>query len=166
LPKLFVERFTEDTIEQFRVAAKMRYDEGWKLALSGHRTAAIYLWGYAAEVTLKTAWFSLIGFPERKGITRNDLRGAVSIATSYGIPWPGGAFHNLFAWAQLLARHRISLGRRYPGARFENDMLARSQRIHDRWRETMRYKKNVVYAHETQAVADSTNWLLANRDRL
>jgi hypothetical protein len=167
LPRLLVERFSEDTIEQFRVAAQMRYEEGWKLSLSGCRSGAIYLWGYTAEMTLKAAWFSLIGFPERRGITARDLGNAFSIATRYGIAWPPhGKFHALIGWGQLLVQYRIVLGRPYTSAPFANNVVEHSKRIYDRWRESMRYKKNVAYLHEVRAVADSVNWLLVNRHHL
>jgi hypothetical protein len=145
----------------------MRYEEGWQLALLGHRTAAIYLWGYAAEMTLKAAWFSLIRFPRHTSIKGSHLGAAVATATNYGITWPSiGRFHNVFAWGQLLIQHRIRTGLSYANSRFAKEVVEHSQRIYDRWRESMRYKRNVAYPYEVDVVADSTHWLLKNRDSL
>jgi hypothetical protein len=50
---------TDHTIREFRAAAGLRYREGQRLALTGNRLTAIYLWGYAAEMLLKAAYFRL-----------------------------------------------------------------------------------------------------------
>jgi len=42
-------------------SARWRFDEGMALAATGYLTGAIYLWGYCAEMTLKAAYFSLLG---------------------------------------------------------------------------------------------------------
>jgi hypothetical protein len=72
----------------------------------------------------------------------------------------------LIGWGQLLVQYRIVLGRPYTSAPFANNVVEHSKRIYDRWRESMRYKKNVAYLHEVRAVADSVNWLLVNRHHL
>lgn len=101
MPKLLVERFTDDSVAQFRAAAHVRNEDAWRLATSGRGAAAIYLWGYVAEMTVKAAWFDLIGFPESKAISISDLRSAVRLATgNYRISWQGN-LHNIFHWAEL-----------------------------------------------------------------
>ena len=133
-----------------------------------HRTAAIYLWGYAAEMTLKVAWFRLIGFPDTKPILSRDLADAVTQATKvYGIPWPPyGKYHAIWHWAQLLKTHRESLKGPYPDPRFAAALLSHSQRVYNNWREVLRYKQNQAYLFEAQTVRDSTQWLLQHRDQL
>jgi hypothetical protein len=134
-----------------------------RLAAQGHGTAAVYLWGYVAEMTLKAAWFTLLGFPETRTITFQDLHSAVQLARNYGIAWPGRNFHALSHWAQLLVQHRIVVKGGYPDPQFGASVQEHCDRIYDRWQETLRYKRNRAYVFEVQAVADSTEWLLSNR---
>jgi hypothetical protein len=160
---LLVARFAPDSIAQFFAAARVRDVDAQQLALAGRGTAAIYLWGYAAEMTLKGAWFALIGFAEDQVISSADLGSAEKQANGYLIQWPkAGRWHAIFAWAQLLTQHRITLRGAYPDPQFPAAVMHHSQRIYQRWRETMRYKKNRAYDHEVRAVAESVAWLLAH----
>ncbi len=166
LPKLLVNRLGDDTITEFRAAAQIRNEDARQLADSGRTTAAVYLWGYAAEMTLKAAWFSLLGTPSNTPIPRKDLHAAMDMAKrTYGIQWKGG-LHNLLHWAELLVEHRIGLGRRYPDRRFEIEVVSRSRQIYERWRETLRYKTNRPYPAELRVVSESAVWLLSNALRL
>ena len=166
MPKLLVNRFTDDSVGQFRVAAHIRNEDAWHLATSGRGAAAIYLWGYAAEMTVKAAWFDLIGFPESKTISTLDLNMAIKLAKDrHGIPWQHG-LHNIFHWAELLIQHRIALGQSYPDPRFGSQVLENCRRVYERWRVILRYKKNQAYPFEVHAVAVSTQWLLSNALRL
>ena len=136
------------------------------MANSGHGAAAIYLWGYVGEMTLKAGWFRLIGFAEHQTIRTSDLQNAVSTAQSHGIAWPGKNLHSLSHWAELLVQHRIQLGRAYSPPAFGVEVVEHSQRIYQHWRETLRYKINRPYASEVRAVRESAQWLLANSLRL
>src|SRR3954452_5310622 len=108
MPVLLVDRCGPDTVAEFRSAAVVRYDDGARLAGRGRRTAAIYLWGYAAEMTIKAAFFTAFGFPEDRVITAAHLRTARDVTAAHcGILWPApGWGHNLVAWAELLAQYR------------------------------------------------------------
>jgi hypothetical protein len=64
MPRRLLERCPPDSIREFRASARQRFDDGLVLAGGGQRTAAIYLWGYTAEMTLKAAYFSLIALAE------------------------------------------------------------------------------------------------------
>lgn len=168
MPKLLASRLGEDTIEQFRAAASIRYEDAWELFRNGRGTAAIYLWGYVAEMTLKAAWFRLIGFGDTQAILAKDLRDAVHMArTLHGIAWPqAGQYHALFHWARLLTEHRRHLRRTYADPALGRSVLVHSQRVYERWRETLRYKRNRAYRFEVRTVAESTQWLLTNSPRL
>lgn len=135
------------------------------MANSGHGAAAIYLWGYIGEMILKAAWFELIGFPQDRTITTRDLHDAADQAKAYGIQTFGN-LHHLPHWAELLVQHRIHLGRGYSLPALGAEVEEHSQRIYQRWRETLRYKTNRPYASEVRAVRESAQWLLANSLRL
>ena len=167
MPKLLVRRFKPDTIRQLRVAAQIRNEDAWTLAREDRSAAAVYLWGYVAEMTLKAAWFTIEGqLDQDETIKTQDLRRAVKLAKNrYRIPWVG-RFHAIRHWADLLVEHRIAIGKPYLNGGFATDIQDHSRRIYDRWRETMRYKKNRPYRREVRVVSDSAQWLLSNSRRL
>ena len=66
-----IARVTADhSIREFRNAAWRRYQEARRLAINGDRLAAIYLWGYAAEMLLKAAYFRLVGWSPTQAMPR------------------------------------------------------------------------------------------------
>ena len=69
MPRRLLERCGPDSIREFRSAGRQRFDDGLALAAVGRRTGAIYLWGYAAEMILKSAYFSVVGLDESAEIT-------------------------------------------------------------------------------------------------
>lgn len=165
MPRLLVNRLKPDSISQFRAAAHLRHKEASHLANSGHGAAAIYLWGYVGEMILKASWFKLIGLSQDQTVFHHDLRDAVSQAQAYGIQWSGN-LHHLPHWAELLVRHRIHLGRGYSPSAFGAEVEEHTQRIYQRWRETLRYKMNRPYPSEIRTVGESAHWLLSNSLRL
>jgi hypothetical protein len=166
MPKKLLQRCRPDSIAEFRFAAHQRFRDGLALAPEGRRTAAIYLWGYAAEMMLKAAYFKLIGFPPTQNITKADLRGAVSNAGRLGFAWIGN-WHSLDSWAQLLVSTRASATAwAYPDPSFGNHVLARSRQVQRLWSEVLRYHKNVAYPHEVDTVKAATEWLFLHSSQL
>src|SRR4051794_15806998 len=106
MPRRLLDRCQPDSIREFRASARQRYQDGLALAGAGRRTAAVYLWGSAAEMTLKAAYFSLSGLAEDDAITvPGHIQPAINLgrAPPLSIAWPPqGAGHNLGAWAELL----------------------------------------------------------------
>lgn len=163
MPKRLIDRCCPDSIFEFRLAAQQRFLDGLSLAPSGRRTAAIYLWGYAAEMTLKAAYFHLIGFPPTQRITMADLRRAAANAPSLGIVWPGNNLHNLEAWTQLLVLSRAATpGWAYADTSFGNRVVAIGRQLQHLWNEVLRYHRNVAYLYEVARVKTATEWLLLN----
>src|SRR5438105_6456634 len=94
------------TIREFRAAAGLRFREGRRLALAGDRLAAIYLWGYTAEMLLKAAYFRLRGWLPSQPITMIDIRNARQYAmTTLHLAWPQN-LHDLSRWRELLVEER------------------------------------------------------------
>ncbi len=122
MPKLLVDRFAEDSINQFRAAARIRSDDAQRLAGSGRGAAAVYLWGYVAEMVLKAAWFRLIGYADDRPISLADLRQAVG---QYHIPGRHN-LHDVELFAGLLVQRetlRYKRNRPYP---YEVEIVAES----------------------------------------
>lgn len=163
MPKPILGRLTAQCIEEFRAAALMRYAEGERLAIAGYGTGAIYVWGYSAEMTIKAAYFSLLGFGPRQVIGMADLRVAVErTAPAVGlVAWPvAGKLHNIEYWALLLVTYRRTYHVNYADPDFERSVVLHAKCIYNRWRETLRYHKNRAYEFEVRQVHLATRWLL------
>ena len=108
MPRRLLARCQPDSIQEFRAAARQRFDDALYLATEGRRTGAIYLWGYTAEMTLKAAYFSSQGRAEADALTwRADIQPAILRGRAMGIAWPDqGAGHNVRAWAEFLSSER------------------------------------------------------------
>jgi hypothetical protein len=168
MPRRLIDRCQPDSIREFRASARQRYDDGLALAGAGNRTAAIYLWGYATEMTLKAAYFSLFGLAETDVITvHGHIRPAINRGRTapLSIAWPNqGAGHNVLAWAELLVGVRALAPATAYGPAFAAQVQGCGQRIWQLWRETLRYHKNRAYLYEVRQVREATEWLLANSD--
>jgi hypothetical protein len=81
------------------------------------------------------------------------------MAKTYNIIWPGN-LHDLVGWARLLIQHRMTSGLGYADLQFALRLIEHSQRVYERWRETLRYKKNRAYPAEVNVVGQSTAWIL------
>jgi hypothetical protein len=170
MPRRLIDRCQPDSIREFRISARQRYHDGLALAGAGNRTAAIYLWGYAAEMTLKAAYFSLFGLAENDVIT---MAGHIQPAINRGrgaplnVAWPvQGAGHNVRAWAEFLVAVRALAAATVYGPAFATRVQECGQRIGQLWRETLRYHKNRAYLYEVRQVRVATEWLLVNADDL
>ncbi len=108
MPKRLLHRCQPDSIAEFQAAARQRFQDGVALEAAGCRTAAIYLWGYAAEMTLKAAYFRAVNFRANEHITPADLYGAKANAAKFGFSWAGN-LHHLESWAQLLVNTRSNI---------------------------------------------------------
>lgn len=160
MPRTLLDRCQPDCIREFRLAAIERFQDGISLITSGRRTAAIYLWGYAAEMTLKAAYFELNHFLVGQVITMQDLQQAAANARQLGIQWPGN-LHRIDAWAQFITTIRASVsGLCYNVPGFGSRVLAHALTVAHYWRETLRYRKNIAYLYEVERVWRSTEWLL------
>lgn len=168
MPKRLLDRCQSDSIDEFQLAAHQRYLDGLSAASAGRRTAAIYLWGYAAEMTLKAAYFRVSGFAPKQAITAKDRKSAVQQAGKLNIAWPtAGQGHNVRAWAELLVATRSSTaGQNYSTAQFGREVQVRGQRLEKLWNETLRYHKNRAYPYEVEQVLEAVSWLLAHSPKL
>ena len=170
MPRRLLARCQPDSIREFRVAARRRYDDGLVAAGGGRGLAAIYLWGYAAEMTLKAAYFSAVSIGETTRIEMSaHINPAINLGRALAIPWPtGGQGHNIRAWAELRVLERAT----HPDpaiaytAAFGRAVQANGQRISQLWNETLRYHKNVPYTFEIRQIREAAEWLLVHSELL
>ncbi len=164
MPKLLLDRCRLDSISGFREAARTRFVDGTAAAELGRRTAAIYLWGYAAEMTIKAAYFAATGFEDGRAITIGDLRDAVNSRLASTIDWSGqGRLHHVPAWAELLVELRASDPKLvYADPKFGGEIVGMGRRFRRVWSETLRYHENVAYEHEVRRIRDAADWFLGH----
>jgi hypothetical protein len=169
MPRRLLDRCQPDSIREFRASARQRFDDALSLAAAGRRTGAIYLWGYSAEMTLKAAYFALLGLPETAVLTwAGRIQPAIHRGRqTLGIAWPyPGQGHNVRAWAELLVAERALAPATAYAPPFALDVQRRGQRVGQLWRETLRYHKNFAYGYEVRQVREAAEWLLVNSDAL
>ena len=168
MPRRLLDRLRPDSILEFRAAARQRFDDGLVEEAAARPTAAIYLWGYTAEMTLKAAYFDALGFTEDQEITRIDLNKAVEFGKSSMVSWPKkGQLHCIRAWAETLVVRRGSMeGTAYDRPEFGLEVASRGQRLEHYWSESLRYHKNIAYPHEVLRVKEAVEWLLVNSYQL
>jgi hypothetical protein len=166
MPRPLPQRFTPDSIREFRASARVRHEDGVSAAEAGRRTAAIYLWGYSAEMTLKAAYFALIGFADRQPITLTDLRAARTHAVGVlGVTWPTHSLHDLRGWADSIVAERTVRGWHYPDPAVGRSLRRQVQVLGRLWSETLRYHKNRAYDYEVRQAREAVEWLIANSAR-
>ena len=170
MPRRLLTRCQPDSIQEFRVSARQRYDDGLTAASGGRGLAAIYFWGYCAEMLLKAAYFSVLGVGEATHLQMaGHINPAIQLGRALGIAWPqGGQGHNVRAWAELLILERAT----HPNPAmaylvdFGYQVQASGQRISQLWNETLRYHKNTPYSYEITQVREAVEWLLVNSELL
>jgi hypothetical protein len=161
MPRGLIDRCQVDSIAEFWAAAAQRFRDAEAAARAGRRTGAIYLWGYVAEMTLKSAYFRAVGFAENDPVTLQHRRQAEVEARQQHFTTAGRSFpHDPLAWAQLLVWKRASRpGWAYPDPRFGIAVRARAVEIQTLWAESLRYHKNIAYPFEVSRVRAAVTWL-------
>ncbi|MBN9122267.1 MAG: hypothetical protein J0I06_24525 [Planctomycetes bacterium] len=152
------------TTAAFRAAAGARYREAVQLEVGGHRLAAVYLFGYAAEMLLKAAYFRLAGWAPAAIITHAHLNAAKATAIGYGLTWAGN-LHDLTGWSRFLIHERVVRGQAF-GALFRNQLQSRVNQLYRHWREWLRYHDMMPYRGEVAGARAAANWLLTQYPRL
>lgn len=157
MPRYLPDRFQPDSIAGFRSAARQRFADAEALRRADRRSGAIYLYGYSAEMILKSAFFQCQGFSESQRIELRDLISALQRNASR----PN--LHHLGLWADVLVQFRISTpGFAYPDPTFGTLIRSKASAIYQIWRETIRYHKNLAYLHELNRIRNDVQWLYAH----
>ncbi len=160
MPLSLMSRLRGECRREFLRAASSRFTDGDVLWQAGRRGAAIYLWGYAVEMWLKSAYFRHLGFGESQPIVLSQMRQTLAFLEAQ-MP---GAFvapknlHDLASWAQALVLQRQLLGRPYPAA-FASQLLICGARIGGGWSESLRYHDNQASPGEAQEFRTEVSWI-------
>lgn len=154
-----------ETLQNVELAALEKRDEGGVCLRAGEYGAAIYLLGYAAEMTLKVAAFKV------DGLRATHLVGA-SLA-SLRRNWASRhlpsvreeSFHSLLFWIQVLRIKRRQNGLTTSRA-VDRRAAGCVARVYQTWWVDMRYRPDQSLPSEAYLVYNDTNWLLDHRVQL
>lgn len=163
------------SIRSLRVAAEQRHRDALQLlARAGakpdrkHRWAAVYLWGYTAEMMLGAAAFKAMGFSLTEKIDDDTRRLKMSQArkTTFadGAPLMGNEPHPIVGWARYFV-HLRSTSNPIRGVDAAN-LLSRVDVVWRHWRPDLRYHAADVADRQLSEVRDAVEWLLENVNRI
>ena len=167
----FAERLAPDTINRMERAAQQRYDSANILWKEKRRLAALYLYGYAAEICLATAYFRSAGFSPNAEIDR-DLRNR-RMAQARLIEMPNGEklmpsdAHPIVGWARFLEYQRILVGHLTDQDRQRlREAVNKAALIYNYWRPELRYKVVDIGDEPLGKVQKAAKWLLDSQPQL
>jgi len=154
------DRLPQETLAGLELARKERFNDGYHLAVDERRMGAIYLLGYAVEMTLKSAYFRWIE-PTEPGLPLGPERLQTARAHArdiLGIIVPDESYHSPLFWAHLIV------------ARRENDsspldvtlasaLIASAQCVWSNWKVSMRYHGDISTEGELYSVFREAEWM-------
>lgn len=138
--------------------------EAESLYSAGHGLGAIYLYGYVIEISLKAAYYRIIGLVPTTLIDTRLHRGPAQqvIRNMQGLPThPQGAAsagHNLIGWARLLEQERAN-SMTPLAANFATQLHRLIQDVFECWAEFLRYRANRLYDQEVETVRHAAMWI-------
>lgn len=165
----------DDSVANFERASRRNYLDAEALRRAERRFGAIYLYGYAVEMTLKAAYFRTLFVARGMSVTtktnrktRNDewhLRHQLSSPASPSLFAERHNQHDIEVWALLLVWRRNNLEMGYP-SRFAGQITDRATNVFRNWREYMRYRSSPVPRHELAGVREDCLWFRRNYHQL
>ena len=160
---------TADTIGSFRRAVRQRYADGLLVFQSGERdrrTAAVYLWGYAVEMTIKAGVFRAKGHSDIQ-LLAVQWKGVNQLAAQAGVPGLVNDLHAVGEWAGLLVAGRAVWPTTSPlPLAVATDLRQRADEVAAMWHPRMRYHGNVAYRHELVRMRDHATWFVERFESL
>lgn len=167
-----------ETIQDLNEAAEDRYWEAYELAVQGQPYGAMYLFGYVAEMFLKSAGFLF------DGASLNDQVGprlgpAKVFGSSHFSHVHCESYHSILFWAEFLIekRARAASGRAGPApfpVPLASELRIRAMRIHQRWMVEMRYRSprvpplrgsSISIGDELLQLMEDVSWMRDNHSK-
>jgi len=150
-----------ETLQDFEMAREERLWDGVSLWCSQRAQGGIYLLGYHAEMTLKSAYFRLTGLSIAKPIDRYVLQTALGKAKLLGVSTPHEGYHGLRFWCDLLVAERSARGIPLPSPLL-NILTHQVDIISSRWSVEMRYRTPSTRPLDLESTVTAVDWLDRN----
>ncbi len=164
----FGERLSPDTINRLMRAAQHRYLSANILWKAKRRLAALYMFGYAAEICLASAYFRSAGFFPNAEIDRGARKRRMAQAKAIEMPdgqklMPDDP-HPILGWARFLDFQRAFRGNLTDKDRQRlREAINKAAFNYTLWRPELRYKVVDVRNEQLRTVEKATKWLLDNQ---
>ena len=153
-----------ETPQLLEIALIDRYKSAYETLPLAEWDAAIYIFGYVAEMILKTAYFRVVG-----NSLAAPVKPMLSPARSRGEELIPGvnhdSYHSLRFWSELLRAERSDQGRGLL-TDTENSLIEHTNNLYDKWMVEMRYHPNKATEADALEVAEAVQWLFNNRIEL
>ena len=146
------------TVQQMELAANDRYWEARALmTTSGREGGGVYLFGYVAEMLLKTAYFRFDGAGPAD-LVQPRLAPAWGKRGLLNVRLDRESYHSLRFWAELLVRWRFFRGHRL-SADLQVGLKTRVRRLYWTWWVEMRYLADQAAPEDVTNAFDDVTWL-------
>ena len=150
-----------ETPQLLELALIDRFNSANTLLAQSEWDAAIYLYGYVAEMVLKTAYFRIVGNNPADPVSAM-LRPARNAGNRLIPGIADESYHSLRFWSELL-RAEWQQQNRPLAAITEMYLIEYSRVLYLNWMVEMRYHPNRADRHEAGDVAEAADWLFNNR---
>lgn len=150
-----------ETLQDFELARTERLWDATSLWCANRRDGGIYLFGYHAEMSLKLAYFRLLGESLAYPIDAAVLRTAVAAAALLGVRTPHDGFHSLRFWRDAIIAQRRARGRALPPP-LDIEFHAHVEVLAARWDVAMRYRAPTATSQDVESSAIAAEWIDRN----
>lgn len=167
----FADRLSPDTVSKLERAAHQRYASAEVLRLEKRRLAALYFYGYGAEMWLSAAYFRSAGFGPQQPIDRDTrhrrMAQARQLRTAAGIVIMHSDPHPLVGWARFLQWQRFASGAPNPHVEQAlKEAVNKAILIYDQWRPELRYKVVEITDAQLAVVREAATWFKVHHGKL
>ncbi len=159
------ERLSPDTVARLERAALKRFETAEILRVQRRHLAALYFYGYSAEICLAAACFRSLGFSANDIIDRDTRRRRMAQAKLLKLM--NNDPHPLVGWARFLEWKRLLLGglTQQDQQRLK-EAINKATLIYSFWRPELRYKVIEITDAQLQRVHPAAKWLVDNQMKL
>jgi hypothetical protein len=149
---------TFDCIQEYDQARSDRLWDGASLWCLDRDPGAVYVLGYAAEITVKCAYFRFSGFTVAQPIGHAELNTALARAHTLGVTTPREGYHSIRFWSDLLIEHRRAATRPLAPTT-EASLRVAVDAVYDCWWIEMRYKRAYSSRADLVRLAVAVDWI-------
>jgi hypothetical protein len=159
-----LERVGPDTISRLQSAAKRRCAEADWLVGGKHYLAALYFYGYVAEIILGSAYFRMIGYNGNDPILPVPLKKALDLARSRSTMKDKA--HPVDGLALLLIEEKANLYGPAYEKRTERSLRESALILRENWGPKLRYRAIELKEDHIELIRKSAHWFLENSQKL
>ncbi len=150
------DQLTEGSIASLEAAAPWRHQDAKTLESSRRYGAALYVYGFVAEIRLCCACYRALGLSVGTIIADEKRRAYEREARKLNLM--GREPHHILGWARYLV-HVRSESKRQLQRRLSEPLLGHTEALYEQWRPRLRYKALTPTGAQLQIVREAVQWL-------